>query len=106
MRLTRTIGAVADEDGRIYHIDTIIDNLGQAWLVPEWIESPFQGLRRPRRVILMNNLRYQRANRPDFEFVLNDPILRPILNGEPNLPKAYTVIENPDMPFPTAKGVH
>jgi hypothetical protein len=92
----------------IFEMDTI-EHEGKKWLVPEWLEAPTLGWKKPARIICLDKLAYQKA--PEgfgARFVLNNPIPKAVLNGEIpiQLISLYLVIERPEIYVLIPKGVH
>ncbi len=89
-------------------IDTI-EYDGKMWLVPRWLEAPFEGWKTPERIILLDSLDRQKAP-ADYEadFVLQSPIPKDVFEGR--IPKGsegeFVVIELPDVKIPIPRGIH
>jgi len=94
-----------DTHGNIYKVDTI-EYEGKYWLVPEWLESPQEGLTMPKRIILLETLQHQKnIGGAISDFVLNDGIPKAVFDGE-QAGGIYIIIENPDIKIHSAGGVH
>jgi hypothetical protein len=85
----------------IFAMDTI-EHEGMLWLVPEWIDTPRKGWSRPARIVRLSLLPHSRGPAP-FDYVLQNPIPKDVLNGQipPQLAALYVVIEAPDIEFET-----
>lgn len=56
---------------------------GRTWLVPMWLEAPSQGLRRPERIILVDELPHQTLPASaGADLLVNRPIPRVVLLGQ------------------------
>lgn len=82
MKIFKTM--VGSDDGVVYQVDTL-RHRGGLWLVPRWLESPTEKLRRPARIIRIDTLPHQKVKRgPDSipaDYVLNGPIPKAVLDG-------------------------
>jgi hypothetical protein len=93
---------------KIHQIDTI-EYEGGLWLVPEWLEAPTEGWKKPARIVRMDSLPH--SPMPDTypaDFLLNGPIPKAVLDGQ--IPRGkealYDVIEGPDIKFDIPSGIH
>lgn len=87
--------------GKIMKCDTIELN-EKFWLVPEWIDNPAEGTRKPLRIICLDNLPHQKIDSGDpADFFLTSPI--PICVFEGEIPAEaifrFDIIEHPDISF-------
>ena len=97
-----------DDNGKIYLVDTISYE-GKMWLVPEWLDNPRGGWRKPTRIILLDILPHQKTQGGDSHahFVLNHGIPKSVFfDGQiPPQPEDYfVVIEGQDIQFPAIGG--
>jgi len=105
-KILKTLIIIKDE-GIISRVDTI-EYKNILWLVPEWIDQPSTGISRPKRII---SLRLTQVSDPNskgldgVDFILSEPIPRLVLEGHGDAGK-YTVIEDPDILFPSAMGAN
>lgn len=93
-------------DGKIYKCDTI-EFEGKMWLVPEWVDNPREGWRKPVRIICLDILPHQKSPGGPADFVLNHGIPKSVFfDGQiPSPPEdLYVVIERPDISFPAIGG--
>jgi hypothetical protein len=109
MTVLKTLIAI-EGTNEICRVDTI-QYEGKLWLVPEWLESPTQGWKKPKRIILLDGLQYQRLRPGDLRgnFLLNAPIPRAVIDGRaPNAEdNGYVVIETPlGVQVPIPRGIH
>jgi len=103
------IALVGSDDGAIYQIDAI-EHKGKSWLVPHWIESPTEGLKRPTRIIRMDQLKYQKLPPEDARgnYFLNEPIPKSVLDGTASaeLAATFEILDFPNVSFPSGGGVY
>lgn len=111
MKIEKTFVAVndlANNTSRIVIADTI-EHEGKKWLVPEWLEAPSEGWKKPARIICIESLPYTRApkNYPG-DHLLTTPLSTDVLDGKSNTVEGVEidVIEAPDITFPIPKGIH
>lgn len=92
-------------EGTLYQVDTI-EYQGKMWLVPEWLDNPLAGLRKPTRIILLDVLPHQQSPGGPTDFVLNAGIPKSVFDGQiPTQPEdLFVVIEGPDILFPAIGG--
>ena len=92
-------------DGIIYKVDTI-EYEGKMWLVPEWLDNPRGGWRKPTRIICLDVLPHQKTPGGPEDFVLNGGIPKSVFDGLIPTPREewYIVIESPDIQFPAIGG--
>lgn len=105
MKIYKALVPLADG---IYTMDAIEHN-GEFWLVPEWIEAHNKELKMPVRIIRLWGLEHQvTIGGPFGDFVVANPIPKAVLNGQipPELERAYTVIERPDIRIEYHGGLH
>jgi hypothetical protein len=107
MKILKTLMGFSDGDGTMFLADTI-EYEGKYWLVPQWLEAPAEGWKRPARIVSLAPLKHQKSTMPGIDFVLNVPIPKAVFDGEvPTGSGAqYVVIERPDISLPTPKGIH
>jgi len=102
------IALVGSDDGVIYQIDAI-EHKGKLWLVPHWIESPTEGLKRPTRIIRMDQLKYQKLPSGDARgnYLLNEPVPKSVLDGTASaeLAATFEIVDLPNVSFPSGGGV-
>ena len=106
MEILTTIIFFSDiPEGNIYKCDTI-EYEGKMWLVPEWLDSPREGWRKPARIICLDVLPHQKSPGGPSDFVLNGGIPKSVFDGQiPTPPEdVYIVIECPDIKFPAIGG--
>lgn len=92
-------------DGCIYKIDAI-SYQGKMWLVPEWLDNPLGGWRKPARLICLDVLPHQESPGGPSDFVVNVGIPKYLCNDQ-NPPKpedGFVVIDRPDIVFPAIGG--
>ena len=96
--------ALMVESGNIHGCD-VIEFEGTFWLVPEWLDVPARGVTKPRRIVSLAKVRYQRTPGADREFVVNDPIPIAVLEGRApsQIAERYDVRELPEIEFPLPK---
>jgi hypothetical protein len=72
---------VVSADGPLYQID-VIEHDKKLWLVPQWLDSPAEGVSRPARIIRMDTLPHQKnlPGSPYGDYVLNEPVPTELLN--------------------------
>jgi hypothetical protein len=107
--MLRTLIAITDES-TIFQADTV-EYQGKLWLVPEWLEAPTEGWKKPRRIIRLDGLEYQRleAGDPRGNFVLKWPIPRAVIEGRDQnaANNGYVVVELPlGIQVPIPRGFH
>ena len=96
MKIVQTLVGFSDS-GTLFNCDTI-EHEGQFWLVPEWLEAPELGMKRPARIIPLARLRHQEMGSAyPQRFLLNDPMPRDVFEGRalPQLAKQFGVIDEP-----------
>jgi hypothetical protein len=102
MKILKAMVGSADH-GSLYKVD-VIEHDQKLWLVPQWLDSPAEGVSRPARIIRMDTLRHQKnaPNSPYGDYVLNVPIPTALLNLEtPKQPiDGFEVQEMPEITFP------
>lgn len=103
MRILKT-AVTFDDDSDLYYADSI-EHDGQVWLVPEWIDAPGQGWKKPKRLICLNTMAHERMETGDGgDFVVTWPIPRSVFDGR--VPEGagtrYIIIEGPDIRVPVA----
>ena len=77
--------------------DTIFWN-EKYWIVPRWLENKTLGIRKPKRVILLDDLAHEEASpEVSHHFVLKETIPIYILHGHIPKETKVHVIENPEV---------
>jgi hypothetical protein len=107
-KIFKTLVSIEDGGGSISQMDTI-EYADKKWLVPEWLEAPIEGWKKPARIICLDKLPHSNAPTGfEVDFVLNYPIPKSVLNGEIpiQLISVFLVLEKPDIRFPIPKGIH
>lgn len=105
MKILKTLLGFEDS-GNLFECDTI-EHEGQFWLVPEWLEAPELGVKRPARMIPLARLRHQRMSAGWAQrFAVPDPVPRDVFEGHAPPEKAaqFGVIDQPDIEFQIPKG--
>ena len=91
-RILKTVVALEDGDGTIFHMDTI-EYQGRFWLVPAWLEAPSEGWKMPVRIICLDPLPHQKfpPGSGYGDFVLSGPLPKAALDAvaQPQLPVSY-----------------
>ena len=97
---------IAADAHEIHTID-VIEHAGQFWLVPEWLNSLDRKWKKPARIVSLATMSYQRM-RGSIEFVVNDPIPRSVLFGQPSPEEAgkFVIHQLPDILIPIRRDVH
>jgi hypothetical protein len=92
--------SVPSEEGRLT-IDAIEYN-GGVWLVPQWLDHPFQPARKPVRIIRLDLLPHSGRSGP-WDYVLTGPVPRDVLEGKTKVvgKQRFVVIERPDIEIQT-----
>lgn len=105
MKVFKTILATSGEMPRkTYRVDTI-EYQGKMWIVPEWLETPRQGWKRPARLILLDVIPHQRTlGSPFGDFVLTSPIPRGVYDGT-KFEAGYVVLAHSDLTVQIPKGI-
>ena len=102
MKILKALVGSADS-GLIFQID-VIEHDQKLWLVPQWLDSPAEGVSRPARIIRMDILRHQKnaPNSPYGDYILNVPIPTVLLKlATPKQPVyGFEVQEMPEISFP------
>ena len=90
------------------HMCDVIEHAGQFWLVPEWFDSPDGLVTRPERIVSLATMEHQRTKGIVVEFVVNNPIPKSVLFGQPSPEEAckYGVVAFPEIIIPTRRGLH
>ncbi len=111
MKITATLTAISGDPKReneLLLMDTI-EHEGKQWLVPEWLEAPTEGWKKPARIICLDGVPRDPLP-PSYpaKFVLKNPIPKAVLDGQiPSGTEAeYVVIEAPDIRFDIPRGIH
>ena len=107
MEILKTLVGFSDE-GSLFECDTILHD-GEYWLVPEWLESPEAGHRRPARIIAMAGLRYQDMTGGwKQRFLLKDPMPKSVFDGRtpPQAAFGFRVVDLPEIFLEIPKGIH
>jgi hypothetical protein len=96
-----------DRDGSLQKADTI-EYEGKLWLVPHWLDSPAEGVRRPNRLIRLDSLRHQQVasgSQYGVDYFLNEPIAKALLGLETprEAISGFEVRELPSLAFPLPK---
>jgi hypothetical protein len=99
---------VGYEDGTSEVVGAV-EHEGAVWLVPKWLPDRDVGVRRPERMIRLDQFRHQRFDPPATDpgplagvnFALNDPLPRSLFSGEltPTLREQYVVLDKPNARF-------
>jgi hypothetical protein len=100
MKIYRTMLGL-DNGGGLFLMDTI-EHEGALWLVPDWIVFHDEKVQKPRRIIRLDGLKYQKTKFGKADYVLNDPlpsILIDPAHRNQQLP-GYVVKEAPDIQAP------
>lgn len=97
MKIMKACLAMKDEDGKTYICDVIRWKKAY-WLVPEWLDAASEGWSTPARIVLLGPLQFQQVrNCEEYQFLVNEPVPRSILEGAPT--KLTQVIERPPIRF-------
>jgi hypothetical protein len=112
MKIMKTLVGLADAP-QIIIVDTI-SYKGKLWLVPKWLETPALGVRRPERMVPIDDLPYQKIEwKPGgfpADYSLEHSIPTPVLTGALDQGKdsGYEVVASPDIHYPlrTAEKKH
>jgi hypothetical protein len=90
--------AFLKEDGGELTFRDAIEFEGKLWLVPEWLEGPTEGTRRPTRIICLTGLPMQTAGPkyPMIDWFLSVPLHSDILGGR-KVSQNPLVIERPEI---------
>jgi len=102
MKIFSTLLSLEDDmTGTIYLMDTI-QHEGRFWLVPQWLEAPSQGWRKPARIICLDLLPHQTMSSHKADFLLNQPLPRCAYDGTvpTQLEKQLVVIIAPEIQVP------
>jgi|SRR5271166_4034709 len=98
MKILKT-GLGADEGG-IFECDTI-EYEGKVWLVPQWLDLPAKGVRKPRRIIRMDSLPHQKVTNSAYclDYILNGYMPQAVLDGTapPELAGQFEIVELPEI---------
>jgi hypothetical protein len=101
MKILKT--GVGSDTGTIYKCDTI-EHEGKLWLVPQWLDVPAKGVRKPRRLIRMDSLPHQPMTNPAYglDYILNDGIPKAVLEGTAPSEQAdeFEIVDLPEIEFP------
>jgi hypothetical protein len=81
-----------------------IEYEGGLWLVPQWLEAPFEGYKIPARIIRFDTLKHHKNKFLNFDFQLQHTIPQAVLDGQTSA--GYEIREKPDIRFSIPKGVH
>src|ERR1700723_3264895 len=97
MKILKT--GVGSDGGGIFTVDTI-EYDKKLWLVPEWLDVPAQGVSKPRRIIRMDLLRFQKMTNTAYhlDYILNDYMPKAVLDGRApaELAARYEIVELPE----------
>ena len=95
---------VTSDDGYTYLIDTI-EHEGYLWLVPAWLDAPYQQMRKPARLIRLDKHKLQNlgieAQTHQHLYRLADQLPKAVLDGgevhesKPDTP--LVVVEAPEL---------
>jgi hypothetical protein len=95
---------VTSDDGYTYLIDTI-EHEGYLWLVPAWLDAPYQQMRKPARIIRLDKHKLQNLGvEPQTQqhlYRLADPLPKAVLDrgavhqSKPDTP--LVVVEAPEL---------
>lgn len=100
---------IPSDGGMIHKCDTI-EHEGKLWLVPEWLDVPAQGVRKPRRMIRMDLLAHQKMKNPAYklDYILNDYMPIAVLEGTapPEQASQYEIVELPEIKIPIPPRTH
>jgi hypothetical protein len=95
--------------GEVYEIHTVdvIEHEGQFWLVPEWLDSPDRKWTKPARIVSLATIQHQTMRGP-IGFVVNDPIPKSVLFGQPSPEEAsrFVIVEAPEIQLPHPGALH
>lgn len=106
LKIYKTLIHFSDVDtGNLFQVDTI-GHLGRMWLIPEWLDSAREGIRKPTRIMCLDVLPHQKTPGGPTDFILNAGISRAVFDGEakPKPGDVFIVIEEPDIRFPSIGG--
>lgn len=107
MQIFKTLVGFSDA-GNIYLCDTILFE-NEYWLVPEWLEAPALGEKRPARIIGLAGLKHQELG-PEWpaRFLLGYPMPRDVFEGRtpPETTSGLRVVERPEIVLTIPKGIH
>lgn len=100
---------VPDEKGNFFTCEAI-EHDGGLWLVPKWLESPVEGVRRPARIIRMDSLPQTKLPAGwEQDSAIATSIPTGVLNCEtpPEKAHGFVVIDEPDIALPLGtRGIH
>lgn len=110
MQIYKTVAYIISDDPAYVLIDTI-EYKNKFWLVPNWIESPREGWKRPEQIICLEPLPHKRVLPEDgipADFVLLYKLPIAALDDQSLIPGAFdgVVINSPDIQIPIPKGIH
>jgi hypothetical protein len=106
MGLLKTMTFFSDVgSGMLFRVDTI-EHDGKMWLVPEWLDNPREGWRKPARIVCVDGMSHQRTMAGPTDFVLNTGIAKAVFQGHNQSEEEmrFLVIEGPDIRFPAIGG--
>jgi hypothetical protein len=105
MSISKTGMYFSDVPAKLYRVDTIVYE-GRPCIVPEWLDNPLGGWRKPARLICLDGLPYQATPGGPVDFLLNVGIPKSLFYGEsqPQPGDLFVVIEAPDIKFPAIGG--
>jgi hypothetical protein len=100
MKVMKTL--IGSDDGSIYTLDTI-EIGGDLWIVPNWLEAPALGQRKPELIIRLD-MPYQKldGNFGDKDFLVQGSIPKSVLDGKipPEIAHKYVVEILPEIVLP------
>ena len=101
MRILKTM--IGTDAGTLVKSDTI-EHEGGLWIVPRWLVSPHEGVRRPAYIIRIDTLGVRKTENPAFGdyFLKQGCIPIAVLEGRsPTGPSSeFEVVQAPDIQFP------
>ena len=97
---------IAADVHEIHTVD-VIEYLNRFWLVPEWLDSPDKKSTTPARIVSLATIPHQRMDGP-IGFVVNDPIPKSVLFGQPSPEEAgkFVIVEAPPIRLPHPSAFH
>lgn len=97
-----------EDDLKVFKVSVAVDSnilicdairyKGKTWLVPFWLEDYARRVKRPARIILVDDAKLEEApSGYPFDFVLPEPLPRELLNHLAPIPKdtRYEVVDQP-----------
>lgn len=98
MKIHTMLAGIEGHDGGLFTVDCVFYE-GMYWVVPEWLENPSEGWKKPARIVALDFGQYQKAGIGGHDLLYQSgSIPKSVYDEKPD--KRFRVINLPDLKFP------